>query len=128
MTDKEAEIEAVLNRVEETLQTAMHGLDDLLAVQCDRRMSGLRNLIVFGRSVTFVLQNLRSVVDTGDFDASSPVCGGNPSNTTVCQLSDSYSSLRSRVIFASMGIHAAPFRLSWSCSLRDRVSTAAEFT
>jgi hypothetical protein len=69
MTDKEAEIEAVLHRVEETLQTAMHGLDDVLAVQRDRRMSGLRNLIVFGRSVTFVLQNLRSVVDDGDFDA-----------------------------------------------------------
>ncbi len=30
-------------------------------------MSGLRNLIAFGRSVTFVLQNLRSVVD-GEFD------------------------------------------------------------
>jgi hypothetical protein len=28
----------------------------------NRRMSGLRNLIVFGRSVTFVLQNLRSVI------------------------------------------------------------------
>jgi hypothetical protein len=32
-------------------------------------MSGLRNLITFGRSVTFVLQNLRSVVEPGRFDA-----------------------------------------------------------
>jgi hypothetical protein len=48
MTDREAEIEAVLKRVEETLQTAMHGLDDLLAVQRNRRMSGLRNLISSG--------------------------------------------------------------------------------
>lgn len=69
MTDTKAEIEAVLQRVDETLQTAMHGRDDLLGSQRNRRMSGLRNLIVFGRSVTFVLQNLRPVVGTDNFDA-----------------------------------------------------------
>lgn len=68
MNEKETEIEAVLLRVEATLQTARHGLDDLLAMQRDRRMTGLRNLIVFGRSVTFVLQNLRSAVTAGEFD------------------------------------------------------------
>lgn len=69
MSDKSQGIEATLQRVEDTLQTAKHGLDDLLALQRERRMSGLRNLIVFGRSVTFVLQNLRSVVGTAEFDA-----------------------------------------------------------
>lgn len=68
MTDRTAEIDAVLRRVEETLQTARHGLDDLLDAGRSRRMSGLRNLIVFGRSVTFVLQNLRSVAGEGEFD------------------------------------------------------------
>lgn len=62
MNENKAEVEAVLRRVEDTLQTAQHGLDDLLDTSRNRRMSGLRNLIVFGRSVTFVLQNLRSVV------------------------------------------------------------------
>ena len=33
-----------------------------------RRFTGLRNLIVFGRSVTFVLQNLRTVVGKERFD------------------------------------------------------------
>jgi len=32
-------------------------------------MSGLRNLVVFGRSVTFVLQNLRHSVGREEFDA-----------------------------------------------------------
>ncbi|HEY3597090.1 MAG TPA: hypothetical protein VGL08_06215 [Paraburkholderia sp.] len=68
MSDKSPEIEATLKRVEETLQTAKHGLDDLLEVTRERRMTGLRNLIVFGRSVTFVLQNLRSVVGEDEFD------------------------------------------------------------
>ncbi|WP_186155931.1 hypothetical protein [Burkholderia gladioli] len=63
------DIEVVIRRVEETLQTARQGLDDLLDVTRSRRMSGLRNLIVFGRSVTFVLQNLRSVVGDDVFNA-----------------------------------------------------------
>lgn len=62
MSDQRKEIELVLRRVDETLATAKHGLEDLLDSRRNRRMSGLRNLIVFGRSVTFVLQNLRSVV------------------------------------------------------------------
>lgn len=68
MTKRRAEIEAVLQRADETLQTAMLGLSDLLDSSRDRRMSGLRNVIAFGRSVTFVLQNLRSVVRE-EFDA-----------------------------------------------------------
>ena len=68
MTDKRADIEAVLQRVDDTLETARLGLSDLLDSSRSRRMSGLRNLIAFGRSVTFVLQNLRSVVPE-EFDA-----------------------------------------------------------
>lgn len=61
-----AEIQAILSRVDETLETAKRGLEDVLDTSRVRRMSGLRNLIVFGRSVTFVLQNLRSA--TVEFD------------------------------------------------------------
>jgi len=68
MTDQRANIEAVLQRVDETLETARLGLSDLLDSSRSRRMSDLRNLIAFGRSVTFVLQNLRSVVRE-EFDA-----------------------------------------------------------
>jgi hypothetical protein len=60
------DLRVVMDRVEATLQTAKLGLDDLLDPSRARRMSGLRNLIAFGRSVTFVLQNLRSVAP--DFD------------------------------------------------------------
>jgi len=58
-----------MGRVEATLETAKHGLADLLDASRGRRVSGLRNLIVFGRSVTFVLQNLRSALPQGEFDA-----------------------------------------------------------
>lgn len=61
-------IEDVLRRVDETLQTARHGMDDLLGKDKARQYTGLRNLIVFGRSVTFVLQNLRGLAGI-DFDA-----------------------------------------------------------
>lgn len=62
MSEAKSEIEAVLRRVEETLLTAHHGLDDLKGPNRTRRMTGLRNLIVFGRSVTWVLQNLKTPV------------------------------------------------------------------
>lgn len=67
MSDKQAEIKAILQRVEETLDTAKHGLSDLLDPSKTRWRTGLRNLIAFGRSVTFVIQNLRGVRDV-DFD------------------------------------------------------------
>jgi hypothetical protein len=68
MSNNSAEIEAVMQRVNDTLDTARLGLSDLLDTTRNRRMSGLRNLIAFGRSVTFVLQNLRSVVPPGAFN------------------------------------------------------------
>lgn len=56
----------ILNDLDNTLETAKFGLDDLLEGVPNRRISGLRNLIVFGRAVTNVLQNLRSIEP--DFD------------------------------------------------------------
>ena len=50
----------VLAHVADTLATAKLGLQDVLSGGPDRRLGGLRNLIVFGRAVTNVLQNLRS--------------------------------------------------------------------
>ncbi|KPW05035.1 hypothetical protein [Pseudoalteromonas sp. P1-8] len=62
-------INEVLVRTEQTLETAKHGFDDLVSKNKVRRFTGLRNLIVFGRSVTFVLQNLKSVVGKDRFDS-----------------------------------------------------------
>lgn len=49
----------VLRRARDTLNTARLGLKDVLGAP-DRRLGGLRNLVVFGRAVTNVLQNLRA--------------------------------------------------------------------
>jgi hypothetical protein len=68
MSKKNKDIETIIRRAEETLETARHGFDDLTSSNKTRRSIGLRNLIVFGRSVTFVLQNLRSVIEE-DFDS-----------------------------------------------------------
>ena len=64
-----AEIEAIIQKAEETLQTARFGYDDLTSPNRKRRFSGLRNLVVFGRSVTFVLQNLKTPVGEERFSA-----------------------------------------------------------
>ena len=57
----------ILARTKETLATARLGLRDVVEGDPARRLGGLRNLIVFGRAVTNVLQNLRS--SEPDFDA-----------------------------------------------------------
>jgi len=49
----------VMTDAKATLETARHGLSDLLGTRPERRLSGLRNLVVFGRAVTNVLQHLR---------------------------------------------------------------------
>ncbi|WP_454776421.1 hypothetical protein [Janthinobacterium tructae] len=59
-------IDEILSRTDDILATARLGLDDMLSTDYTRRMSGLRNLIVFGRSVTFTLQNLSSKADGFD--------------------------------------------------------------
>jgi hypothetical protein len=51
----------ILTDAESTLETAEYGLRDLMGADGRRKLPGLRNLIVFGRAVTNVLQNLRSV-------------------------------------------------------------------
>lgn len=56
----------ILGRARETLATARLGLDDILGEQAQRRLSGVRNLNVFGRAVTNVLQNLRSIESNFD--------------------------------------------------------------
>jgi hypothetical protein len=53
----------ILHRAVETLETARMGLGDVRN-DASRRLSGLRNLVVFGRAVTNVLQNLRSTEPT----------------------------------------------------------------
>ncbi|WDM60661.1 hypothetical protein K4A76_06905 [Pseudomonas sp. NEEL19] len=57
---------SILKNAEDTLQAASYGLDDVKAKDGPRKLSGIRNLVVFGRSVTFVLQNLRGKVEGFD--------------------------------------------------------------
>jgi hypothetical protein len=63
------EIRAIIQKAEETLQTARFGYEDLTSGNRYRRYSGIRNLVVFGRSVTFVIQNLKTPVGSDRFDA-----------------------------------------------------------
>jgi hypothetical protein len=63
-----SQIETTLKKAEDMLETARCGFEDLAATNKSRRIIGLRNLIVFGRTVTFVLQNLRSEMAEGEFD------------------------------------------------------------
>jgi hypothetical protein len=63
-------VNEVLTEARRTLETARLGLDDFLHGNTEmRRMAGLRNVIVFGRSVTNVLQNLRTVTGQQAFDS-----------------------------------------------------------
>ncbi len=60
----------VLTEARMTLETARLGLDDFLhGVTEARRTAGLRNVIVWGRSVTNVLQNLRTIIGKQAFDS-----------------------------------------------------------
>jgi hypothetical protein len=61
MSDYPKSTISVLTRADDILSTAKLGFEDLQSKNKARRYSGLRNLIVFGRSVTFVLQNLSSI-------------------------------------------------------------------
>jgi len=57
---------SILEKTQDTLNTAKLGLKSLGSANPNERMAGLRNLVVFGRAVTNVLQNLRST--ESDFD------------------------------------------------------------
>lgn len=61
-------IESVLASARQVLTFAQHGRDDFLAAG-DRRVLGLHTAITHGRSVTFVVQNLRTLVGVEDFDS-----------------------------------------------------------
>jgi hypothetical protein len=51
----------VISRLEDTLYTAQLGLHHVKGADPRARTAGLRNVIVFGRAVTNVLQNLRPI-------------------------------------------------------------------
>lgn len=55
------ETEHILRNAEDTLKTAELGLVLLAKGPTAARISGLRNIVVFGRAFTNVLQNLRSI-------------------------------------------------------------------
>lgn len=57
----------ILQHAEDTLFTARLGLDHLRGNDPKARIAGLRNVVVFGRAVTNVLQNLRSTEPGFDF-------------------------------------------------------------
>ncbi len=57
---------SILKNAEDTLQTAIYGLEDVKTQKGQRRFSGIRNLVVFGRSVSFAIQNLRGKVEGFD--------------------------------------------------------------
>jgi hypothetical protein len=60
--------EDILRNAGDCFQTAAMGLEDLTGSDPKRRLIGLRNLVVFGRSITFILQTLRGV-DRDRFNA-----------------------------------------------------------
>lgn len=65
-----ASVSEVLSSARSTLETAQLGLDSFLHGNTEaHRTAGLRNAIVFGRAVTNVLQNLRSVLEKVSFDS-----------------------------------------------------------
>lgn len=66
MRNHPARTENILRRLKETLETAGIGLDTLRNECGSRKLAGLRNLIVFGRAVTNVLQNLRTTEPSFD--------------------------------------------------------------
>ena len=58
-----------IKRAEQVLDTAYFGLKVLKSGDPSERSAGLRNVLVFGRSVTFVIQNLRSIVGESRFNS-----------------------------------------------------------
>jgi hypothetical protein len=60
------DVNEVLAKAREILAAARQGLDDLFSDDENRRIFGIHNVAVFGRSVTFVLQNLRSATESFD--------------------------------------------------------------
>jgi hypothetical protein len=61
-------IPGVIGKAREILATARIGLVDMTSRDPARRAAGMHNAVVFGRSVSNVLQNIRTIARTG-FDA-----------------------------------------------------------
>jgi len=60
MSKSSRTISNILKDMQETLKCAEYGLEDLVNGPPNRKLPGLRNLVVFGRAVTHVLQGLKS--------------------------------------------------------------------
>jgi hypothetical protein len=58
--------EDILQSTRSTLKAAELGLADMMKADTGRKIVGLRNLVVFGRMVTFILQNLRTTESAFD--------------------------------------------------------------
>jgi hypothetical protein len=56
----------ILGRTRETLRSAQVAAEDLSHADATRRLPALRNVIVWGRAVTNVLQNLRGKAEGFD--------------------------------------------------------------
>jgi hypothetical protein len=54
--------EQIITAAEEHLKTATFGLRDIESSSPEKKTAGLLNVAVFGRSATFALQNLKSIV------------------------------------------------------------------
>lgn len=61
-----SEADQVLQDARDNLETARMGLENYRREDGRRRLGGIRNLVVFARSVTKVLQRLRSIDDSFD--------------------------------------------------------------
>ena len=59
-------VDNILVQLNETLQSAKFGLNDVLDGPVERKASGLKNLTVWGRAVTNVIQNLKNITDGFD--------------------------------------------------------------
>src|SRR4029079_8468340 len=60
MTERNAK--QVISEAAALLQTARFGLEDMVGKRPERRAAGFRNAVVFGRNVTWALQNLKDAV------------------------------------------------------------------
>ena len=66
MTEITRSTAEILREAEAALETGRFGLEDLLQSDGGRRLAGLRNVVVWGRAFTNILQNLRSTEPTFD--------------------------------------------------------------
>lgn len=61
--------EVIIRDAGETLRTARSGLQDFVGPVPARRLSGLRNLLVFGHAVTTILKQLQARTGVRSFDS-----------------------------------------------------------